>query len=173
MRKNTKYIFESHRFEIIDCKDNTCKIKFNEETGEAFKKDRRKIYIIQNAQSILYVGEANCSIKERFRRSCNSFNHYARTEKARGGYKGYKWLNNALNSKRSLMVSIAIFNPLFDDDGKRSFIEAIEGELVFLIRNEFGYWPKFQNEIHFQNEAGAKEIALKIFNEIQPSRLSR
>lgn len=57
-------------------------------------------------------------------------------------------------------MSVATFSENYDI--KRDVIEAIEGELVYLIRNKFGYWPKFQNEIHFSNCDGAKEIAMEI-----------
>jgi hypothetical protein len=46
-------------------------------------------------------------------------------------------------------------------------IEAIEGELVFLIRQRTGDWPRYQNEIHFTNSAAAKKIAVKIYSKIQ------
>jgi hypothetical protein len=164
--KESKYILETYKFEIIDCNDKTCKIKLEENDGLAFNKEKRKLYVIHDGNLILYVGEANCSIKVRFGRALGSYNHFAKTNKARGGYKGYKWLNKALNPKRSLTVTIALFNTDYDATEKRRFIEAIEGEFVFLVRKELGYWPKFQNEIHFQNEDGAKEIASKVFNAI-------
>lgn len=45
----------------------------------------------------------------------------------------------------------------------REAIEAIEGGLVFLIRQRTGAWPRHQNEIHFTNSAAAKKIALRIY----------
>jgi len=30
---------------------------------------------------------------------------------------------------------------------------------VFQVRKELNYWPNFQNEIHFKNEEGAREMA--------------
>jgi len=171
--KHSNYILESYKFEIIDSKDRSCKIKFEENEGLAFNKEKRKLYVIHNKNLVLYVGEANCSIKVRFGRALGSYNHFAKTNKARGGYKGYKWLNKALNIKRSLTVTIAIFNTAYDANDKRSLIEAIEGEFVFLVRQELGYWPKFQNEIHFNNENGAKEIASKIFDAIISPQRSR
>jgi hypothetical protein len=164
------YNFEIYDLQIIDFKDKTCRIKLKIiQEKQALVKDRRKLYIIQNGQEVLYIGEANCSIKVRFQRACSSYNYFIKNKKARGGYKGYKWLDKKSNPARNLRVSVAVFNSTFDSDIKRSFIEAVEGELVYLIRNKLKYWPKFQNEIHFKNEDGAKEIAEEIYKKISAS----
>jgi hypothetical protein len=157
-----EYTFEKYDLKLIDAVENSCKAELSPKNGAALLKERRKLYIIHSENEYLYVGEANTSIKTRFQRGCNSFNHYITKGKARNGYKGYKWLNKAYNQKRNLTVSVVIFSDDYDHEHKRGFIEAIEGELVYLIRNKFGYWPKFQNEIHFSNCVGAKEIAESI-----------
>ncbi len=154
---------ENHTIQLKYNKDNTCKIKFHQEKGIAFKKERRKIYIVHTEDIILYIGEANSTIKARFQRACNSFNTYARTGKARGGYKGYKWLNPEYNPNQNLKVIVVIFDENYDTN--RTEIEAIEGELVFLIREEFGYWPTCQNEIHFSNSVSANKFAKTVFNQ--------
>ncbi|MGL2967401.1 hypothetical protein [Flavobacterium sp. XGLA_31] len=159
-----KYIFETYHLNILDAENAGCKTILSPSTGAALQKERRKLYIVYHNNELLYVGEANTSIKTRFQRSCSSFNHYIIKGKARGGYKGYKWLHKIDNPQRSLNVAVATFSAEYDD--KRDFIEAIEGELVYLIRNKHGYWPKFQNEIHFSNCAGAKEIAEGILDKI-------
>lgn len=161
-----RFHIENIEFEIIDCDDSKCRIKFDINEGAAFSKERRKIYIIHDNEEVLYVGEANCSIKERFQRSLVSFNHFVTKGVARGGYKGYKWLNKTINLTRRLTATVVVFGAQFDDADKRGYIEAIEGELVFLVRKELGYWPKFQNEIHFQNQDMAGVIALTIFEEL-------
>jgi hypothetical protein len=162
-----EFIFEKYSLNLRDCDDNTCKVQLSPKHGDALLKERRKLYIVHYNDEILYVGEANTSIKTRFQRGCTSFNFFIKNDKTRGGYKGYKWLSNVDNVHRNLFVSVAIFNKKYDIN--RSFIEAIEGELVYLVRNKLGYWPKFQNEIHFSNYKGAKEIAedlfAKMFNE--------
>lgn len=160
-----EYTTEKYTIKLIDAEDNSCRIELfaNNEHKNALLKERRKIYIIHSQTEILYVGEANSSIKIRFQRGCTSFNYYKRNnEKARNGYQGYKWLNKDNNKDRNLNVSTFIFNNSYDDN--RHFIQAIEGELVYLVREKFGYWPKFQNEIHFNNQIGSKEIAENIFN---------
>lgn len=161
-----KYFVESHDFKIIDCPGNICQIKFCSTEGKAFEKARRKLYIIQSEIEVLYIGESNCSIKTRFQRACSSHNYFRKNKKARGGYKGYKWLNKKDNILRDLNVTVAVFNSSFDADKKRAYLEAVEGELVYLIRNNLKYWPKFQNEIHFRNMEGANEIASEIFKKM-------
>lgn len=161
-----EYIFEKYDLKLIDKDDNTCKTNLSPTMGAALIKERRKLYFIYYDKDILYVGEANTSIKTRFQRSCTSYNHYITNGKARGGYKGYKWLNKTDNPVRKLKVAVATFSEVYDPDDKRAFIEAIEGELVYLIRNKYGYWPKFQNEIHFSNCDGAGEIAEEILKKV-------
>ncbi|OWU92328.1 hypothetical protein DBB36_20035 [Flavobacterium sp. WLB] len=157
-----EYIFEKYDLNLLDCDNDSCKIQLSPQNGNALSKERRKLYIIHHENEILYVGEANTSIKTRFQRGCTSFNYYIKNGEARKGYKGYKWLNKIDNTYRNLSVSVAIFDHKYDNE--RNFIEAIEGELVYLVRKNYGYWPKFQNEIHFSNCEGAKEIGEEIFS---------
>jgi hypothetical protein len=160
-----KYTFEKYDLKLIDIENNSCKMALSPNTGDALLKERRKIYIINCENECLYIGEANTSIKTRFQRSCTSFNYFIKNKKTRNGYKGYKWLNKENNQTRNLTVIVAIFNDEYD--AKRDLIEAIEGELVYLIRQKTGFWPKFQNEIHFSNYEGANEIANELFAKIK------
>ncbi len=157
---------QSIPFQINYTEKGTCTIQFSENEGIAFQKERRKIYMVANGAEILYVGEAHTSIKERFRRSCTAFNFFINSnrEEARGGYKGYKWLDPEKNSNRNLVVHVFVFDESYDTN--RDFIEAIEGELVYLIRKNTGHWPEYQNEIHFHNEQGAAEIAEGILGKL-------
>jgi len=133
---------------------------------ESLKAERRKIYIVKDEEEFLYVGEANTSIKTRFQRSFTSYRFFIKNKKARGGYKGYKWIGHYAEKKnKSLIIYIAVFEKRHDND--REFIEAVEGEFVFLIRQTKGYWPEFQNEIHFNNREGAKETAEEIFKKLK------
>lgn len=159
------YTIEKYNLKLLDNEDNTCKTELSPKKGAALLKERRKLYIVYLDEEVLYVGEAHTSIKTRFQRGCNAFNYYKKNNDiARGGYKGYKWLNKIDNSERNLKVVVATFS--VDYDNRRNHIEAIEGELVYLIRNKFGYWPKFQNEIHFSNCEGAREIAEGILERV-------
>jgi len=165
-----KYILEKYTLHIHDRADGTCSVllKSTEEKSEsiALKKERRKIYLISSRRKILYVGEADTSMKTRLQRGCIYYNYFIRNKKARNGYQGYKWLNKNNNPERLLTVNVAIFEPEHDPKENRNIIEAIEGELVYLIRQNTGEWPYFQQEIHFSNAPGAKETALNIYNEL-------
>lgn len=134
-------------------------------TPVAFNKKYRKIYVLRNGNKFLYVGEANTDIKTRIGRGFTSFRYYNKTKKARGGYKGYKWI--AEKFKRHSRLTVITF--MHDLSEQRPFIEAIEGELVLLIRTESGKWPEYQNEIHFSNQKGAASLANKIFAQIGAS----
>lgn len=87
--------------------------------------------------------------------------------KGRNGYAGYKWLNREQNTVRNLKLHVAVFGPEYDDEQQRSVIEAIEGELVFLVRQQTGDWPLFQNEIHFRNSKDARLTAVDIWNNLK------
>lgn len=156
-------IFERYDLSITDKEDGTCTLRIFPKIGKAQNSARRKVYVITNDIEVLYVGEANTSILKRLQRGAVSFNHYVRKGSARGGYKGYKWLNKVNCDTRNLIVNVATFDEYYDN--KRDVIEAIEGELVYLIRKQYGYWPKFQNEIHFSNCSVAESIAKNILQE--------
>ncbi len=50
------------------------------------------------------------------------------------------------------------------DNYTENQLESIEAELVYLVRNKTNSWPRFQNEIHFNNNfAKGKKIATQIF----------
>ncbi len=164
------YHLEKYIMQINDKVDGTCSLTLEPVIADAnnlaIKKERRKIYIISSKKAVLYVGEANTSMKTRFQRGCTSYNYFINTKKTRSGYKGYKWLDRKANPNRILNVSVAVFESKFDPKEKRDDIETIEGELVYLIREKTGLWPKFQNEIHFHNDKNAKKIAESIFKTI-------
>lgn len=126
--------------------------------------ERRKLYLVLSGKEVWYVGEAHCSMQVRMRRGFAAHQHLAKHGTKRRGYGGYKWIPE-FTKKKSARVHVFVFDKKFDD--KRTEIEAIEGELVFLIRQRTGEWPKYQNEIHFTNSASAKKIALEIYSEIQ------
>lgn len=130
--------------------------------GKAMDKHRRKIYLVYDDKTAFYVGETDTSIKERMERSYNSYNYFKKNGHARGGYKGYKWLDIDNNKVRSLILYVVILGEDYDDPKRRREVEAIEGELVYEIRNRTEKWPAFQNEIHFSNVDTANQIAKDI-----------
>lgn len=110
-----------------------------------------KIYILQipphhpeteNRGRILYVGYTGQSVSLRL--------GYGFRADGSNGYHGYKWRN-----LDKLTISVFVFDPFTGDEAKdnahKLFVEAIEAEIVYLIRNKTGRWPEFQNEIHFNN----------------------
>ena len=129
--------------------------------GEAMGEHRRKIYLVYGDKTVLYVGETDTSIKVRMQRSCTAHNYFKKSGQARGGYKGYKWLD-IKNEVRSLTLYVAILDESYDGSEQRHKVEAIESELVYEIRNRTGKWPTFQNEIHFSNDVDANKIAKEI-----------
>lgn len=126
--------------------------------------ERRKLYVILSGKEIWYVGEAHSSMQVRVQRGFSAYRHLKKHKSKRGGYGGYKWIEE-FAKKKSARVHVFVFDKKYDDD--RTAIEAIEGELVFLIRQRTGAWPRYQNEIHFTNSAAAKKIAAGIYSEIQ------
>jgi len=129
-----EYTFK--RFKITINDNDNCSVSFSplEDDGEAFNPGRRKIYIVSYGKKILYVGETKRSIKARLRNSKKY---------------GHKFFDKNINRHRKLILSVAVFENNYDDN--KEFIEAIEAEIVYLVRTKLNCWPTFQNEIHFNN----------------------
>jgi len=112
-----------------------------------------KIYILKINKEIAYIGITRQPLSNRFR--------YGLSATGENGYHGYAWKELA-NSGESEPIDLFIYR--FDDE-KRT--EAIEAEIVYLVRNKTGKWPKYQTEIHF-HQANAEEIntAKQIYKQI-------
>ncbi|MBU1179723.1 hypothetical protein KJ885_02165 [Patescibacteria group bacterium] len=109
-----------------------------------------KIYLIRYKSKVIYVGITAQSISNRLRYGLNA--------QGKNGYHGYKWKK----IKEPLRLCIYTFK---NDTEER--VEAIEAEIVYLIRNKTGAWPEYQTEIHFHNATESeKKIAERIYNEI-------
>jgi hypothetical protein len=149
------------------------KFQFLKGDGLGLSKEFRKLYVVladmKGDEECWYVGEAHTDIKTRFQRSFNAYRYYKRhMKKVQGGSIGYKWIEPA-----SKLEFIKVLVVTFPESGLiRKTVEAIEGQLVFMVRNYTGQWPLWQNEIHFWNECedyetrGTKAVAEEIFNEI-------
>jgi hypothetical protein len=121
-----------------------------------------KIYVLQAEGIIFYVGYTSQSISNRLRDGLKKEGTFK-------DYKGYKWKNTS-----SLKLHIFVFDYILK--GKRceadipiiNLAEAVEAELVYLVREKTGKWPEFQNEIHFNNEEleKAKAIAADLYTKI-------
>ena len=94
----------------------------------------QKLYVLVGGREVLYIGITSQSMSSRLR---SGF-----TADGTNGYHGYKWIGKI--EQADLLVWC------FPNE-EQSIIEAVEGELVYLIRNRTGKWPKYQMEIHFHN----------------------
>jgi hypothetical protein len=100
----------------------------------------QKLYVLKNSKELYYVGVTSLSMSARLRIGYRA--------KGQHGYHGYKWIGKI--SKAELLVWCFT-------KGHWCRAEAIEGELVYLVRNRTGKWPKYQMEIHFHPDASDKE----------------
>jgi predicted GIY-YIG superfamily endonuclease len=104
------------------------------------KPGRQKLYVLKNSKEVYYVGVTSLSMSSRLRSGYRA--------KGEHGYYGYKWIGKI--SRAELLVWCFT-------KSHRARAEAIEGELVYLIRNRTGKWPKYQMEIHFHPDASDRE----------------
>ena len=125
------------------------------------KKKTPKIYILTYKEQIVYIGYASQSMG-------NRMGHGIRSN-GKNGYHGYKW-----KQVSELELSVFVFNQELkgnkhdDDKPYIEFAEAVEAELVYLVRQNTGKWPEFQNEIHFNNkqQVEAQRIAEEMYDKV-------
>jgi hypothetical protein len=103
-----------------------------------------KIYVIKIAGQVVYIGYTSQSINSRLKSGLKA--------KGKNGYYGYKWKNET----DEVELLVFVFERTLTGDTKHdkpiiAFVEAIEAELVYQFRSQNGEWPKYQNEIHFNN----------------------
>jgi hypothetical protein len=109
-----------------------------------------KLYVILLAGSFAYVGVTKQKMADRFRLGWRAAGE--------SGYYGYTWRHQA-SAGRLLVWSL----PSGAVDDPKRFIETVEAEVVYLVRQE-GQWPLFQTEIHFHtSEAEHRELAGHVF----------
>lgn len=116
-----------------------------------------KIYIIKDNGEIVYVGYTSQSITTRLNLGLKAT--------GKDGYYGYKWKN----VKDEFELCVFVFQQTFTGDSEkdrvlREYVEAIEAELVYMVRQELGEWPKYQNEIHFNNNK--RSSVLRVANNL-------
>ena len=134
-----------NRYEIKVSKTNYKCVSVNGNTTEHFitpdtKAGTQKLYVLKNGNEIYYVGVTSLSMSSRLRIGYRA--------KGEHGYHGYKWIGKIPRAK----LLVWCFTKSY-----RSRAEAIEGELVYLVRNRTGKWPKYQMEIHFHPGVSDKE----------------
>jgi len=138
-------IVSLNRYEIkVSKTDYKCISVNGKPTGHFITPDtkagKQKLYVLKNSKELYYVGATSLPMSARLR-----IGYRAKGEQ---GYHGYKWIGKI--SRAELLVWCFT-------KSRRSHVEAIEGELVYLIRNRTGKWPKYQMEIHFHSDASDKE----------------
>jgi len=126
-----------------------------------FPSNNYKIYILKDGTIYIYVGTTKQGIGKRFGQGFRAYLNAENDNKGKDGYSGYKWI------KKYNKLDLFIFD-LGEDIMEEKHTEAIEAEIVYLIRNKYKKWPLSQNEIHFNNKyCDALEKATEIFNIIE------
>ena len=138
-------IVSLNRYEIKVSKTDYKCISVNGKTTSHFitpdtKAKIQKLYVLKNSKEIYYVGVTSLSMSSRL-----GIGYRAKGEQ---GYHGYKWIGKIPGAE----LLVWCFTK-----SDRSPVEAIEGELVYLVRNLTGKWPKYQMEIHFHPDVSDKE----------------
>jgi len=108
-----------------------------------------KLYVVKHNSEVYYVGITRQDIRKRLR--------YGFSAKGEYGYSGYKWKN---------LEEVELLIWPFQDISME-VVEAIEAELVYLIRKKTGKWPKYQVEIHFHDVPESQvRVARSILHEL-------
>ncbi len=126
------------------------------------------VYVVRKKDEFLYIGETEKNITDRFESSFTNYRKYYHAlseskdgekvkKRGNGGYKWIKWL--VPDKPPSLRVDTFSFDSTTD----REIIQAIEAEIVFMVRMHHKKWPIGQHEIHFFEEN--REFALGICKE--------
>jgi len=135
-----------YRIEMSDSKFKC--IEANGERGQGFlysdiSDNLPKLYVVKHGSEIYYVGITCQDIRKRLR--------YGFSATGKHGYHGYKW-------KDQDTVELLIWS---FPDSTQEYVEAIEAELVYFIREKTGKWPKYQMEIHFHGASESERQVAK------------
>jgi len=111
--------------------------------------EKQKLYVVTAEGEVLYVGRTSRPMADRIRLGL-------RPGKRRG-YHGYKW-RKPIGRLLTLRVCMT--------GRSKHMTEAVEAEMVRIVRCVTGKWPEGQTEIHSHNARGAAELAAKLYAEI-------
>lgn len=129
---------------IVKTLQNGIEVNFNKPVTNA---KTPKIYIGLVDGLVVYIGYTGQSIRSRL--------NYGFRIKGENGYYGYKW-----KWKDKVELLVWAFDAFIEEktttdkntnEDYKLYVEAIEAELVYLVRHKTGQWPECQNEIHFNN----------------------
>ena len=146
--------YNKYRIKITD--SNVKCIEANGEIGKGFdypdvSDNLPKLYVVKRGKDIYYVGMTTQDIRKRLRQGFSAQGEH--------GYHGYKWKDQD---------TVELLTWSFPGS-TRGYVEAIEAELVYFIREKTGNWPKYQMEIHFH---GASETERQVAKSILDTCLS-
>ena len=103
--------------------------------GKVAKAKHGKLYVVSEGHEILYVGKTSQPIRQRL--------NYGFKATGNKGYHGYPWREGRTRADLDIWV---------ESDGGiggDKFLETVEAEVAFLVRQELDQWPSGQTEIHF------------------------
>ena len=168
-------ISKAHIYGFTWRKNERAKISSSPNGGDKFfspvtKPKTPKLYIISDGESPIYVGKTNSSITSRLGSGLvtNVRNPY--------GYLWRHYLNEATIFVWVLTVEERDIKSMSEDPSmmlatkkknqskkEEIVVETLEAEVAVLIKETYGGWPKYQNEIHFhqssvEHETDAKKI---------------
>ena len=107
-----------------------------------------KLYIVKSGSEVIYVGQTTQNMRTRLRQGLKAQGEH--------GYYGYMWKD---------LPEVNLLMWCFPNRSE-SYVETIEGELVFLFRKRKGKWPERQTEIHFHNASKDEtKVAEAIYKE--------
>ena len=131
----------------------------------------RKLYVVCSEAMPIYIGATNQPIRNRLRLGFQAHGN--------NGYRGYIWrhyLTQAALDIWRVQVEQRDIDDMQNDPTIQQargnierqmdiVIETVEAEAAFLIRQEYGQWPRFQQEIHFHQSVGApSRAAVEVVN---------
>ena len=112
-----------------------------------------KLYVIVHGKQVVYVGYTVQPMATRI--------HQGLQASGKHGYHGYAW-------KTLTNLELVVW---FFPGARAEQVEAIEAELVYLLRKSTGQWPGFQTEIHFHRVSERdKTMAKRLLASILPCR---
>ena len=113
-----------------------------------------KLYVVSDGEKPIYVGQTKQRIGARMRSGFRS--------DGSNGYYGYAWRHNSSSATIDVWVQ--------EREEDLAWIETVEAEVVFLIRQEYDQWPEHQTEIHFhQSGPDHRAAARKIIDHYRQS----
>jgi len=144
--------YNRYKIEIVNSACHCIEVN-GQETSHFIAPDTKsgiqKPYIVKYDEDICYVGITSQPMSSRLRLGFKDEGHY--------GYHGYKW-KEKLKEAELLVWHFP--------DQTNAYVEAIEAELVYYIREKTGKWPKYQMEIHFHRASEIeKSIAKSILDQ--------